>query len=164
MKSGRFHCVLEVRKPVGYFLYQAFSGVHTSHVDSFGLFLLININVYYPSLNYQASFLRNLFICSIVDLQYCVNFWCIAKWFSHTCRYILYIYIHTHSFYLYSFSLWFNHRTLNIVPSAIRQDLYVIHSKCNSLHLLTLTPTPSLPCSPPPLTTTSLFSLRHHFW
>ena len=37
---------------------------------------------------------------SIVDLQYCVNFCCTAKWFS-------YIYIYIHSFFKYSFPLWF---------------------------------------------------------
>ena len=49
--------------------------------------------------NEKHSFLKNLFYWSIVDLQYCVNFYCTAKWFSCT-------YIYTYSF-LYYFPLWF---------------------------------------------------------
>jgi len=50
-----------------------------------------------------ASFqLLEYFFLIKVDVHYCVNFCCAAKWF----RYI-YIYIHTHSFLRHSFLLWF---------------------------------------------------------
>ena len=52
----------------------------------------------------QCSF-RKIFHWSIVDLQCCVNFCCIAKWRSYT-----YTYIHTHKYiysFSYSFPLWF---------------------------------------------------------
>ena len=43
---------------------------------------------------YLISFIF-FFILNVVDLQCCFNFWCTAKWFSHT-----YIYIYTF-FYIY---------------------------------------------------------------
>ena len=33
---------------------------------------------------FLSCFLKNLFYWNIVDLQCCVSFWCIAKWFSYT--------------------------------------------------------------------------------
>ena len=69
-------------------------------------------------LNTRQPFLfSNLYCWSIVDLQCCVNFCCIAKWFR-------YIYIHIHIYtYTYIFSTFFSimvyHRILNIVPCAI---------------------------------------------
>ena len=58
------------------------------------------------------SFLKN-FYWSIVDLECCVNFCCIAKWLSCTNAYNLF----------YSFSLWFITGYWNIVPCAMHDDL-----------------------------------------
>ena len=38
------------------------------------------------------SFAKLIFYCSIVDLQHCVNFCCVAKWFSYTYIHILFKY------------------------------------------------------------------------
>ena len=51
-----------------------------------------------------------------VDLQCCVRFWCIAKWFSYTYMYI---------FFFIFFSIMVYYRILNIVPCAIQWDLIV---------------------------------------
>ena len=48
---------------------------------------------------------------NIIDLQHCISFWCMAKWFSYT-----YINI----FFFIFFSIMVYYRTLNIVPCAIR--------------------------------------------
>ena len=64
--------------------------------------------------------------------------------------------------YIHSFALFFSivgyHRISNRVPSAIWEDLVVIHSVYNSLHLLTLS-SHSIPPPPSPLATTNLFSM-----
>ena len=59
------------------------------------------------------SFLKKNFYWSIVDLECCVNFCCIAKWLSCTHAYNLF----------YSFSLWFITGYWNIVPCAMHDDL-----------------------------------------
>ena len=84
----------------------------------------------------------------MVDLQSCVDFCCTAKWFSFIYIY-KYIYIHIHIYvyiYIYThthtqfhiFSIMVYHRILNMVLCAM-QDLVVIHSIYNSLHLVTPT-------------------------
>ena len=53
---------------------------------------------------FLSCFLKNLFYWNIVDLQCCVSFWCIAKWFTHTHTHThihIYIYIYI---YIYQFS------------------------------------------------------------
>ena len=49
---------------------------------------------------------------SIVDVQCCVSFCCIAEWFSHTYICSFFVNFHCH--------LWLYHRVLNIVPCAIQ--------------------------------------------
>ena len=86
---------------------------------------------------------------SITDLQCCVYFSCTAKWFSYT---------YIHSFFV-SFSIMVYHGILTIAPCALQQTLLLIHSLCNSLHLL-IPASHSTPLPIPfPLATTSLFSM-----
>ena len=74
---------------------------------------------------------------SIVDLQCCVHFCSTAKWASHA-------YINTHCFS----HIVFHHVLLQEIEYS-RTSL-LIHSKCKSLHLLTLTSQSILlPCPPP---------------
>ena len=54
----------------------------------------------------KTLFFFNVFYWSIVDLQCCVSFWYLAKWFS-------YAYIYT--FFFRFFSIMLYHRILNIV-------------------------------------------------
>ena len=66
---------------------------------------------------------RNCFLIywSIIDLQHCVNFYCIAKWLSY--MYIMYT-------FLTFFSITVYHRIRNIVAcTAVQEDL-VIHPSC----------------------------------
>ena len=70
----------------------------------------------------KALIFLNLFHWSIVDLQCCMSFWCIAKWFSYT---------HMYSF-MHSFPLWFITECTVLYSRA----LLFIHSLYNSLHPL----------------------------
>ena len=76
---------------------------------------------------------------SVVDLQCCVSFCCIAKWFSYTyiCNVCVCIYIHIHThILLYSFPLWFIIGYWIEFPELYSKTLLFFHSICNSLHLL----------------------------
>ena len=64
----------------------------------------------------------------IVDLQCCVNFCYIAKWFSYT----------QICFIFKSFFFMLYHRILNIVPVIYCRTLLFIHAKYNNLYLLIL--------------------------
>ena len=99
----------------------------------------------------DVLFFLIFFYWSIVDLQYCVNFCCTAKWFSYT-------YIYSFLYYWY-FPLWFIIGYWIYFSVLYSRTLLFIHSMYNHLHLLTPTSdsTPSL--TPSPLATTSLFSM-----
>ena len=68
------------------------------------------------------------------------------------------IYIYTHSF-LYPFPLWFITGYGIEFPVLYSRTLLFIHPICHSLHLLTQTPSTSLPHPPSPSATTSLISM-----
>lgn len=87
-----------------------------------------------PLIDYLYIF-WNLFSWSIVYLQYCVNFYCTAEWFS-------YIYIHSFS---YSFPLWFITRYWKKFPALDSRTLLFICSLYNSWYLLI----PNSQCIPP---------------
>ena len=53
---------------------------------------------------------------SVVDVQYFVNYFCTAEWFSYT-------YTRTYTLFFIFFSIMVNHRILNIVLCAIQWDL-----------------------------------------
>ena len=88
----------------------------------------------------------------------CVNFCCIAKWFSYTYMYIN-IYL---SLFIFFFVIVF-HRILTMVPfdwlwfPLLHSQALFLHSMCNSLHMLIPNnhPIPFLPDSPFSLATTS---------
>ena len=63
---------------------------------------------------FLSCFLKNLFYWNIVDLQCCVSFWCIAKWFKHTLIYSFYVFFFTF------FSTMVYSRILNIVPCTLQ--------------------------------------------
>ena len=65
--------------------------------------------------------------------------------------------IHRDILFFIFFSIMVYPRRLDIVPCAIDRTLLFIHSKCNSLHLLTPNSL-SIPVHTPSLATTSLFS------
>ena len=78
----------------------------------------------------------------ILDLQSSIDFYCTAKSPSHT-----YIY---KSIFLKLSSIMSPHKWLAIVPCAIQQNLiWLIHSKCNCLRLLTPN-SQSIPLPPSP--------------
>ena len=88
------------------------------------------------------------FSSSIVDSQCCANFCCTAKWPSHT-------YIYTCFFFISSPIMLYPKRLYT--PVLYSRPSLPIHSKCNSLHLLTPN-SQSIPFPlPSPLATTSLF-------
>ena len=78
------------------------------------------------------------------------------------CLFLLYnkiIQLYIHTFFFVSFSIMVYHRILTIAPCALQQTLLLIHSLCNSLHLL-IPASHSMPLPiPSPLATTSLFSM-----
>ena len=78
-----------------------------------------------PLIDYLYIF-WNLFSWSIVYLQYCVNFYCTAEWFS-------YIYIHSFS---YSFPLWFITRYWKKFPALDSRTLLFICSLDKSFHII----------------------------
>ena len=84
----------------------------------------------------------NVFKWSIVNLQWCANFCCTAKWL---------IYTHTYIFE-YSFLLWLIPGDWIYFPALYGKTLLFMHSKHNSLKLLTPN-SQSIPNSP--LVTTS---------
>ena len=67
--------------------------------------ILLWRNVYSNTLSIflfsRVSKLSLFFHWSIVDLQYCISFWCTEKWYS-------YIYIHTHIFFFILHCPFFN--------------------------------------------------------
>ena len=65
---------------------------------------------------------------STVGLQCWVNFCGTAKWLSHKFIDLLFLVLP---------SIMFCHKWLDIVPCAVSRTSWVIHSKWNSLHLLT---------------------------
>ena len=80
-----------------------------------------------------------IFIFSIIaGLQCSVNFLLSSKVTQ----------LHVHVYILFPHVTMFHHKWLDIVPSAIQQDLIAIHSKGNSLHLLTPN-SQSIPLPPP---------------
>ena len=117
------HRVDEKKKKLWHW-HMKFIWAHTRHVHS-------QFRVKMKSSCYLIQrtgfFSSNLFYWSIVDLQYCVNSYYTANWFSYT----LYI------CFLILFSIMFYHRILNTVPCTIRWDLIhrmlFIHSTYNSL-------------------------------
>ena len=68
-------------------------------------FLIITIDLTGLCIKHRVSSFIYLFYWSIVDLWCCVNFYCIAKWFSYT--------------YIF-FSIMVYHGILNIVPCAVQ--------------------------------------------
>ena len=95
----------------------------------------------WPSL--LVFFFIIIFILSIiVDLQHSVNFYCTAKWpslsLSHT-----HTHTHTHSFS----HIILHHCPLQVTryssQGTVSRLSLLIHSKCNSLHLLTTSSQPS---------------------
>ena len=78
------------------------------------------------------AFLKKSFYWSIVYLQYCINFSCIAKW-------LLYTHTHTHTHTHTLFWILFHYglsRYLIYFPMLYSRTPLVIHSKYNSSHLL----------------------------
>ena len=68
----------------------------------------------------------------MVDLQCCVNFCCIAKWFSYS-----HTHTHTHIYsFSHSFPLWFITEYWILFPVLYSRDSLFIHSKYISLYLL----------------------------
>ena len=89
----------------------------------------------------EHFFLLVIFIFSIiVGIQCSVDFYCTAKWPSHT--YICII------LFLILSSIMFHHKWLDRVPCAVQQDLIAYPLQCNSLHLLT-PDSQSTPLPPP---------------
>ena len=94
----------------------------------------------------------SIFFWSIVDLQCYFNLTVQqSNSLTHIC-----VYVYIHSFLLF-FSIMVYHRILNIVLLLYSRTLLFNHSVYKRLHLLTPTPTPSLPQIPSPLALTSLF-------
>ena len=77
----------------------------------------------------------NLFYWSIVDLQYCVNFYCAANRFSYT-------HVYTHLFFSILFHMFY-HRILNTIPWTIRwaviyRMLFIRSTYTSSVHCILL--------------------------
>ena len=85
-----------------------------------------------PTKNPTYSFLKK-FYWGIVDLQCCVNFCCMAKWFTYT----------------YSFPLWFITGYWIELPVLYSRILLFIHPIYNSLQLLTPNSQSFSPRTPP---------------
>ena len=81
---------------------------------------------------------------NVVDLQCCVGFWCIAKWYTY--------------FFIF-FSIMVYDWILNVVPCANNRTLLFIYFVCSTLYLLIQTPNLSLPHPVSPLGTIILFSV-----
>ena len=104
--AGRGNCscssqALDPRNPeatgIGIYWRWKYSDLKYENTSSF-------VSFYYFDLRHPFLFFFGctiylfFFYWSIVDLQCCINFHCIAKWFNYTDIYIL---------FLYSFPLWF---------------------------------------------------------
>ena len=92
---------------------------------------------------------------NIVDPQYCLSLWCVAKWFCYTyIRYIFHVYI-CHTYFIYIiykkniYKLFFivGYKILNKVPCMCSRTLLSICFIYSSLCLLT----PNSWLVPPPL-------------
>ena len=97
-----------------------------------------------------------IFIFSIiVDLQCSVNFCCTAKGPGYT-------YTHVDILFLTLPSIMFHHKRLGIVPCAIQQNLiaYLLQMQ----EFVSTKPKLLAIYSPPPLATTSLFSMSMSFF
>ena len=68
---------------IGKYFYKMWSYIH-----------FLNLGVFFGKWPYFLN--KFLLLLNVTDIQCCISFWCIAKWFSYTCIYIS-----------YPFPLWF---------------------------------------------------------
>ena len=107
--SGPASCLLRGQTQI--FAIHLCFGVHWSWYKSFSATQrtlpnkILNSRVTKPNMQrmvHKLHILKNFYL-SIVNLQCCVNFWCIAKWFSYTYIYVFFFFLffwflsHTHT-------------------------------------------------------------------